>query len=135
MIARSSDTAACHRTVYESDLSVKELDGDILHLKTGKKQNQMKEKRAEEMPEEMMPQGQKKKKRTKRGGKIQRLVSQGATIGELTIGSCKVVTTLQNFVWGANRCFFPTAPDRSNLCEVGILFHRSIRLGSLYRLV
>lgn len=64
MIARSSDTAACHRTVYESDLSVKELDGDILHLKTGKKQNQKKEKRAEEMPEEMMPQGQKKKKRT-----------------------------------------------------------------------
>ncbi|OXM75820.1 hypothetical protein C364_06369 [Cryptococcus neoformans Bt63] len=40
MIARSSDTAACHRTVYESDLSVKELDGDILHLKPGKKQNQ-----------------------------------------------------------------------------------------------
>ena len=53
----------------------------------------------------------------------------------LTIGSCKVVTTLQKIVWGANRCFFPTAPDRSNLCEVGIFFHRSIRLGSLYRRV
>lgn len=93
MIARSSDTAACHRTVYESDLSVKELDGDILHLKTGKKQNQKKEKRAEEMPEEMMRQGQKKKKRTKRGGKIQRLVSQGATIGEAIYNGLHPVIT------------------------------------------
>lgn len=93
MIARSSDTAACHRTVYESDLSVKELDGDILHLKPGKKQNQKKEKRADEMPDEMMPQGQKKKKRTKRGGKIQRLVSQGATIGEAIYNGLHPVIT------------------------------------------
>lgn len=55
MIARSSDTAACHRTVYESDLSLKELDGDVLHLQPGKKQNKKKEKRVDDTSEERMP--------------------------------------------------------------------------------
>ncbi|OXG40120.1 hypothetical protein C359_04044, partial [Cryptococcus neoformans Bt120] len=52
-----------------------------------------------------------------------------------TIGTCTKAAISQIFVWARNPRFFSTTLHIANLCPMGILFHRSIRLSSLYRRV
>lgn len=81
-MASSSDRTGSYGMVYETDSPWTELKRETLDLKAGKKQNENLKKRMDNTEEEIMGNSKKKKKRMKRGGKVERLVKKGCTIGE-----------------------------------------------------